>query len=354
MNKYTSVSWVLAGVLLTGATQAAQNIKPSVPLHFVSPTDSVPFTAIYTITAPDTATSTGLGLRIHYDSSQFEPLDSLDSTAYTPGLQPLGDSSEDVDDLDNDPATDRFFVVAWLDFSAAWPGSGSLPLQLLETRFQVNSKFSGPTYIRTSASATAQNTAFQSTPMLVCSKPKIELAVLDDLALESGGDATARIAFQLDKALPVECGALEIAYQVTGTAQAGADYVALPASVFIPAGGQSIELVVTAVNDELVESDETLSVSLQAGKNYLLGSTQVGNISIRSEDKPKDNTSLPIDDTGTGSEENGKETVGNTNMQQWVQHKVPTVSEWVLLLMSALLGLLALSRIRFSPQGGQH
>ncbi len=56
--------------------------------------------------------------------------------------------------------------------------------------------------------------------------------------------------------------ALTVHYQVTGTASNGVDYVTLPGSVTLPSGKLSTNLVVRPFDDTLVESNETVVVTL--------------------------------------------------------------------------------------------
>lgn len=159
-----SVWIVLLSVAVNTAAEAAQIITPSQTSLSVS-TEDVAFTAVYTISSPQTDTLAGLGLRIHFDSSalQFNGL----TKSYAYGLQPIGNITADTEDFDGDPATDSYFVIGWADLTAQWPGTGMTPVELLTASFQPNSGFSGTTHIRTTATATADEAAFQSTPMSI-------------------------------------------------------------------------------------------------------------------------------------------------------------------------------------------
>jgi len=68
--------------------------------------------------------------------------------------------------------------------------------------------------------------------------------------------------------------ALEIvvSYNVGGTAAAGSDYAALSGSVTIPSGSTSATIPVIVLDDNLVEGSKTVTVTLAAGSNYLIGS----------------------------------------------------------------------------------
>ncbi len=99
----------------------------------------------------------GLGLRIHYDSSQlnYEATDHL----LTDSLQPISSPQNDSNDIDSDPTTDKYIVLAWVDFNSNWPIS-QLPTNLGELLFTVNDNFSDLTFVRFSSSSTAAGYGF--------------------------------------------------------------------------------------------------------------------------------------------------------------------------------------------------
>ena len=77
-------------------------------------------------------------------------------------------------------------------------------------------------------------------------------------------------------------------YFVTGTAATDDDYAALTGTVTIPAGTLSVPIDVTVIDDQAVEGDETVVVSLDtiiAGDNNLvLGSAPTGTLTIADDD----------------------------------------------------------------------
>ena len=78
---------------------------------------------------------TGLGLRIHYDSSVLEFNDV--SNLFTTDNIIAGDASEaDSEDYDSNPNTDRFVPVAWASIFGNWPAV-TLPANLLSINFTV-------------------------------------------------------------------------------------------------------------------------------------------------------------------------------------------------------------------------
>ena len=80
---------------------------------------------------------------------------------------------------------------------------------------------------------------------------------------------------------------LTVAYTVSGTATAGSDYVALPGVVTLDVGVASVVIPVVPIDDTLVESNETVVVTLAASTAYLPGSGPA-TVTITSNDQPAD------------------------------------------------------------------
>lgn len=281
MNKLKPLWWLFASVvwlvLMATQTQAAQVIQPTLTLVFADPQVIIPVNLRYTVTTPDTENSTGLGLRVHYNSNTLE---RVSQTAYSHQLQPIGAISPDTQNLDGDLATDHYWVLAWVDRDANWPGVGQLPLNLFSSQFRTKAGFTGATAIRFSASATAQATQFQTSPLIICAKPLVSITATDALANEKAAN-TASFQVSLATPLPTACGALNINYQVSGTAIAGSDYVALSGTVIIPAGSQQADIVLTPLVDTQIEADETVSLSLQTNDHYQLASQSQANVTLQ-------------------------------------------------------------------------
>ncbi len=275
MKKIQPLFWLFASVaglvLIVPQTQAAQVAKPNISIIFADPQASVPLNLTYTVTAPETEHLTGLGLRMHYNSNAVEP---ISQTAYSSQLQPIGLSIPDTANLDGDLATDQYWVFAWVDLNAAWPGIGQTPLNLLNSQLRTKTGFTGATAIRFSASATAQAADFQTSPLTICAKPFVSITATDALAHETAAN-TASFQVSLAAPLLVACGNLSIDYQVSGTATAGSDYVTLSGTVIVPAGSQYSNIVLTPLADTQTEADETVSLALQANSRYqLTGNSQ--------------------------------------------------------------------------------
>lgn len=165
MEHLTRIMW--GTMLWLGASlaaNAAQIVTPSQTSVSVS-TEAFAFTPVYAVSSPASETMAGLGIRIHFNSSALQ-LNGVSNT-YAYGLQPVGSVTADTENFDNDPATDRYFVVGWVDLIARWPGTGMTPQDLLTATFQPQNGFTGTTNIRTTATSTAGEAVFQSTAMNV-------------------------------------------------------------------------------------------------------------------------------------------------------------------------------------------
>jgi hypothetical protein len=78
--------------------------------------------------------------------------------------------------------------------------------------------------------------------------------------------------------------ALTVLYAIGGTATAGSDYVALSGSVTIPAGATRADVLVTPIDDNVVEPIETVIMTLAPNANYLIGTANSATVNIVSND----------------------------------------------------------------------
>jgi hypothetical protein len=109
-----------------------QIVTPSPVSQSAAVGTSFSFDAIYT-NDPLDETLTGLGLRLHFDSTQVQ-FDGLTNVLQT-SLFLSPSVSADTDDFDSNPATDMFVSLAWTDFGGNWPGVGNLPTTLYTANF---------------------------------------------------------------------------------------------------------------------------------------------------------------------------------------------------------------------------
>lgn len=271
-----------SGVLLTPA-YSAQIIKPTLQTQdglFVAANQSFSADIDYSVSAPETTTEFGLGLRIHFDSNKlsFNQLSNVFATA----LQPIGNVQDDVSDYDNNPDTDKYIVVAWVDSTGQWDGNATNPAQpLLTANFTANANFTDSTHIRFTASATSANAAFSSSDQLVCSQPEVSIA-LDKSVLTEGESANLNI--NLSHALPNECLPFSVNIQVAGTAEAATDYNTISSNIVISDSINQLSIPITTIDDSLVENDENITISLQAASNYQVSQNATASLTIKDND----------------------------------------------------------------------
>ncbi len=82
--------------------------------------------------------------------------------------------------------------------------------------------------------------------------------------------------------------ALTVQYTVGGSATAGVDYVPLPTSATIDAGSATAVIVVTPIDDALVENEETILVTLAADPAYAAGTPSAALVTLVNDDLPPD------------------------------------------------------------------
>ena len=115
-------------------------------------------------------------------------------------------------------------------------------------------------------------------------KPTVTIQATDATAAEPGTDTgTFRVTRNTSTV-----GPLTVSFTVSGTATKGADYVALPASVVIPAGSSTADITVTPVDDAIYEGPETVVATLTTSALYSLGTPSTATVTIN------DNEIAPI------------------------------------------------------------
>ena len=80
--------------------------------------------------------TTGMGLRIHYNSNAIVAL-SLRSALWEGLIAQDEVAQNDVQDFDNDPLTDKYISIAWMGVKGDWPRSMNLPAELGKILLQV-------------------------------------------------------------------------------------------------------------------------------------------------------------------------------------------------------------------------
>ncbi|WP_206170886.1 Calx-beta domain-containing protein [Phragmitibacter flavus] len=113
-------------------------------------------------------------------------------------------------------------------------------------------------------------------------KPVVNLNVLASNAAEFGPQVGS---FTVSRT-GATGGPLVVPAAVSGTAQAGADYEAIPPTVIIPTGASSAVVNVLPIRDSVAEGAETVTMSLLSDAAYDLGAGSSGTVTI--EDLPFD------------------------------------------------------------------
>ncbi len=148
---------------------AAQIVTPAQTSVTLNSGSTLAFTPVYSVSSPENGAETGLGLRVHFNANALQFKGVSGQFAYA--TQPVGEVTADTDDLDADPSTDHYVILAWVDVTAQWPGVNELPLNLVNASFTLQTGFVGTTHIRTTASGTVDGASFQTTPMAVTVAP---------------------------------------------------------------------------------------------------------------------------------------------------------------------------------------
>jgi hypothetical protein len=129
-----------------------------------------------------------------------------------------------------------------------------------------------------------QNQSNTATPYALAwhSLPGVSLAVTQPLAKEIDAQAAMiQVTRTGDTTLP-----LFVPLSYGGTAVAGEDFLALPASLTIPAGQSTATLQIYPISDQAAQGDRSLILSAAADFGFVRDSTQVAGLTI--QDKPFD------------------------------------------------------------------
>ncbi|MEK7413680.1 MAG: Calx-beta domain-containing protein, partial [Planctomycetota bacterium] len=138
--------------------------------------------------------------------------------------------------------------------------------------------------------------------------PRVNIAFLSGPARERNEGNTAVVVgkFCIRREGSMEQD-LVVGLNVTGTATPGTDYVAIPATVTIPAGRPSVEVSVTPLSDTFTEGDETVVVTLVDRLDYQVNNP--GSATMIIQDAQLPDVSVSVVGVTTISESAGSVTV---------------------------------------------
>ena len=159
--------------------------------------------------------------------------------------------------------------------------------------------------------------------------PEVNLSISKTSVVEGSGGSillyAQRTPTNLSKALPVFLS-------FTGTLAIGSDTLASPDAITIPAGAQQAFAVLVITDDADDEAEEQLTIRIAEHPSYQTGASAAVQLLIQ-DDEYTQHTNLPLADAAIPA----PATV--------TQVEIPTLGEWVLLLLSFLMAMTAVLRI---------
>lgn len=304
--------WV--GLFLSSGLVAAQTgqqiVTPAPVSQAAGGSQSVSFDVFYN-TSPLDDTLTGLGLRIHLDSSNlsFINLTNVLPTGLVAQQGPVADSGNQ----DGSSDTDQVVLVAWSDpFNGEWPGA--LPVRLFTMNFTTAPDFDSPTLINFSATSMAAGYAFSSTPASVSPGGA-------DLAVSKTAPASA-----------VEGGSLDYSIVVENLGPSTAEGVVLSD----PLPAQTTFVSVTSSAGTCGQAGGTVTCnlgdlapgsSLQVTIDAIVGS--VGTVA----------NTVTVTSSTTDPDASNNSATATTLLGEAPNETIPTLSEWgLILLLTGLAG----------------
>lgn len=121
--------------------------------------------------------------------------------------------------------------------------------------------------------------------------PQVSVACPDPYGTEGPSPDTATFMFSRTG---VTTNALNLSVAWTGAATNGADYASLPATVTIPAGQSSVNVVVTPIDDALIEPPEDVIATIGTNAAYVRdNSATTATVTITDDDTPVVTVSVP-------------------------------------------------------------
>ena len=146
---FVILCFCFSGVVLAQTRQ--QVIRPEPSTQEAAPNTSVSLDVNYS-TNPASQRTRGLGLRLHFDSSQLQ-FDGLANVFPASLFKQVAATAETADTDDGDPDTDAVVSVVWTDLTGAnWPAA--FPVRLYTATFTTAAGFNDSTRVNFTASST--------------------------------------------------------------------------------------------------------------------------------------------------------------------------------------------------------
>ncbi|QDU72836.1 Calx-beta domain-containing protein [Mucisphaera calidilacus] len=148
-----------------------------------------------------------------------------------------------------------------------------IPVNVINDSLVENDETVTVTLLRSNAYTLGDDT--DATVTIADNEPVINIAA-NDAAADEDGDAGQFTVTRTGSTV----GDVEVLIRVTGTARNGTDYTAIERTVTIPDGDATVTIDVDAINDSLVENDETVTVTLLRSNAYTLGDDTDASVTI--------------------------------------------------------------------------
>ena len=279
------------------ALLAAQVVAASPGTQAVVPGNSfsidVDYSTLDDLGQPAQLQGTGFGVRLHYDSSSVT-FDSV-TNAFATGLIPASDQAESGGQVDSDPNTDRFVLVAWFDFINPWPGAANTqPLQLYTANFTAAAGFSGTSTFNFTRSSTGSFADFQSNSPTITEFVTPDISISDAADVTEGGASIFTVTLDQDPS-----GVVTVDYSTANETADETDYTAQTNQTLTFNPGESLtqQISVATTQDGFVEADETFVINLTGATNGNIVAAQ-GQATILNDDLPE----VSVADAGTVAE----------------------------------------------------
>jgi hypothetical protein len=114
-------------------------------------------------------------------------------------------------------------------------------------------------------------------------RPTVTVRASDSRATEVGPTTGT---FTITRTAVTPSVPLTVFYTVSGTATPDDDYVSLSGSVTIPAGSNSATIMVEPLDDVVIETAETVVVTLDPAPAYVVGTRESATVTITDNDRP--------------------------------------------------------------------
>lgn len=159
-----SIAYLIINLVINIAQADIQKIIPSKTSFQVSSGDIVEFDLDYSSSSP--AQTTGLGLKLNYDSSKLLLINISEVFSTGKLAQSIGTKKNGNGELEGSDLTGQVINIAWVSLNGKWPGADTAGVKLMRVKFKVVEELDSSTTINISGEASADN-IFSTTPVVI-------------------------------------------------------------------------------------------------------------------------------------------------------------------------------------------